>query len=53
VMPSVKMPALFRCNASSNLRIRDPNDNQMVVMFADHCERQFNAFKHSIANRNR
>jgi hypothetical protein len=27
----------------------DPNDNFMVVMFADHCQRQFNAFKHAIA----
>jgi hypothetical protein len=26
----------------------DPNDNYMVVLFADHCLKQFQAFKHSI-----
>jgi hypothetical protein len=31
----------------------DPNDNYMVVMFADHCQRQFNAFKHAIEDTNK
>src|SRR5262249_47798035 len=26
----------------------DPNDNYMVALFADHCSRLFNAFKHGI-----
>jgi hypothetical protein len=31
----------------------DPNDNYMVVMFADHCQRQFNAYKHAIEDTNK
>jgi hypothetical protein len=31
----------------------DPKDNYMVVMFADHCQRQFNAFKHGIEETNK
>jgi hypothetical protein len=31
----------------------DPKDNYMVVMFADHCQRQFNAYKHAIEETNR
>jgi hypothetical protein len=30
----------------------DPEDNYMVVMFADHCQRQFNALKHAIEETN-
>ena len=31
----------------------DPEDNYMVVMFADHCQRQFNAYKHAIEDTNK
>jgi hypothetical protein len=31
----------------------DPQDNCGVVMFADHCQRQFNAYKHAIEDTNR
>jgi hypothetical protein len=31
----------------------DPNDNYMVVMFADHCQRLFNAYKHGIEDTNK
>jgi hypothetical protein len=31
----------------------DPNDNYMVVMFADRCQRLFNAYKHGIEDTNK
>jgi hypothetical protein len=31
----------------------DPNDNYMVVMYADHCQRLFNAYKHGIEDTNK
>jgi hypothetical protein len=31
----------------------DPNENYMVVMFADHCQRLFNAYKRGIEDTNR
>jgi hypothetical protein len=30
----------------------DPNDDYMVVLFADHCQRLFNAYKHGIEDTN-
>ena len=43
----LKEPFAWAQNWLAEFR-NDPNDNYMVVMFADHCQRQFNAYKTAI-----